>query len=97
MDLLERTIRELKDESAFVVKHLQNWWNTMPMAEQAFTLGTICAAFLLIAVLPPVQKKVSTVGPDNQTDMGTAKVFILAAVILIIMTFGLDIAIDGVS
>ena len=69
----------------------------MPVGEQAFALGTICAAFLLIAVLPPVQKRISTVGPDNHTDMGTAKVFILAAVILIIMTFGLDIAIDGIS
>lgn len=95
VDLLERSIREIKDESAFIVQHLQHWWGSMPIGQQAFTLGTICAALLLIAVLPPVQKKATVLGADNQSDMGTFKIFILGAVILVIMTFGLDIAIEG--
>ena len=96
MDLLDRTIQELKDETAFVTQHLQGWWGGMSIGQQTFMLGVVCAALLLIAVLPPVQKKASVLGHDNQKDYGTAKVFILATVILVIMTFGLDIAIEGV-
>ena len=96
MDLLDRTIREIKDESAFVVYHLQGWWNGMSIGQQAFTMGIVCAAFLLIGVLQPAPKKASMLGNDVNTEMGTLKVFLMATVILIIMTFGLDIAIEGV-
>ena len=95
MDILKRTIREVKEETAFVTTHLQGWWGGMSVSQQAFALGVICAAFLLIAILPPVQKKATILGHNSEKDMGTLKVFILAAVILVIMTFGLDIAIEG--
>jgi len=96
VDLLERTIREVKEESAFVVEHLQFWWNGMSLGQQAFSMSIVCAAFLLIGVLQPAPKKASMLGNDLDRDMSTFKVFLLAAVILIIMTFGLDIAIEGI-
>ena len=96
MDLLDRTIREIKEESAVITQHLQRWWNGMGISEQAFSLGIICAAFLLIGILQPAPKR-TVEGYENNQNSGLVKQFLLATVVLLIMTFGLDIAIENVS
>ena len=68
----------------------------MDSSQQAFTLGTICAAFLLIGILQPAPKKASMISSEQGWDRSTVKAFILAAVVLLVLTFGLDIAIESV-
>lgn len=95
MDLLDRIIIEIKEESGVVIDHMQRTWGSMSTSQQAFGLGILCAAFLLIAILQPAPKTASALGYDHIKNYGTLKVFIMAVVVLLIMTFGLDIAIEG--
>lgn len=95
MDLLDRTIRELKDESAFISQHLQGWWGGMTVHQQAFTLGTACAALLLIGLLYPTPKSPKKIETHSKMDRTTAQMFFLSAVVLVVMTLGLDMVVEN--
>jgi len=67
----------------------------MNTSEQAFSLGVVCAAFLLIGVLQQPQQKLATQGYESDTTSSVFKQFLFAVVVLLIMTFGIDIAIEN--
>lgn len=94
-DLAKRTWNELQQEIAFISRHLQAWWGGMSQGEQLFAVGVVCAALLLLGLRSP--PKVKTVTYDGNIGLGRTKEFLFAAVVLIIFTFGIDIAVDSVN
>lgn len=96
MDLIKRTLKEISQEVEYVVFHMQRWWNTMDQGEQMFTLGIVGAALLLLGMRgQPSTRKVSRYDDGNM--VGVAQQFLFAAVVLMIFTFGIDIAIQNVA
>jgi len=94
-DLVKRTWSELQQEIAFISRHLQAWWGGMSQGEQLFAVGIICAALLLLGLRSP--PKVKTVTYDGNVGLGRVKEFLFAAVVIIIFTFGVDIAVESAS
>jgi len=91
-DLAKRTWNELQQEVAFISRHLQAWWSGMSQGEQLFAVGIVCAALLLLGLRSP--PKVKTVSYDGNVGLGRAKEFLFAGVVIIIFTFGVDIAVE---
>lgn len=94
-DLIKRTWRELNEETAYITHHLRRWWNGMEDGEQLFFVGIVCAALLLLGMRRPSRSKYKHYD-DNQT-ISIVQQFMFAAVVLMIFTFGVDIAVNSVS
>jgi len=95
LDLAKRTWQELQQEIAFISRHMQNWWNGMSQGEQLFAVGIVCAALLLLGLRSP--PKIKAVSYDGNTSLGRTKEFLFAAVVIVIFTFGVDIAVESVN
>lgn len=93
LDIVERTFKELGEEISYVSLHLQRWWSGMGQGEQLFAVGIMCAALLLLGMRQPVRSK--TIGYDKGQVGGSMREFIFAAVVIVVFTFGVDIAIDN--
>jgi len=94
LDLAKRTWHELQQEVAFISRHMQAWWGGMSQSEQLFAVGIVCAALLLLGLRSP--PKVKTVSYDGNMGLGRTKEFLFAAVVIVIFTFGIDIAFESV-
>ncbi len=96
MDIVSKTLNEIDKETDQVTAYLQGWWSTLGTNEKLFSIGVICAAFLLIAIVSN-SRKPPEITYDGQASMSISKQFIFAAVILIIFTLGLDTLVDNVT
>lgn len=93
MDLIKRTLVELEREIAVISTHLQRWWGRMTEAEQLFFVGVVSAALLLLALRRPARRELASYRSNEQT--GVLQQFLFAAVIIVVFTFGIDIAIES--
>ena len=93
-NFIKRTWRELNEEAAYVTHHLRRWWNGMEDGEQLFFVGIICAALLLLGMRRP-SKKIKHY--DDNGTITLVQQFMFGAVVLVIFTFGIDIAVNSVS
>ena len=96
MDFVDRVWSELVEETTFVASRLQQWWGSMAEGEQLMLLGIVCAACLLLGLRAPAT------GPqyravDANPAYDIAKQFLFAGVVLLIFTFGADIAIESLT
>lgn len=91
-DLVKRTVRELKEEVSYITQYLRHWWNSMGDGEQLFFVGILCASCLLLGLRRPMRKK--TKGYEQNDSSGIAQQFLFAAVVLLVFTFGIDIALE---
>lgn len=94
-ELFNRTWHELNEEVSFVVGHLRHWWGSMSDGNQLFLVGVICAASLLLGLRRPTKAKVTSYSESEV--MSTFQQFMFAAVVLVVFTFGVDIAVESVS
>ena len=92
--LIKRTLRELNEEAAYVTHHLRSWWSGMEDGEQLFFVGIVCSAFLLLGMRRP-SKKIKHYEDNGAVTL--IQQFMFAAVVLVVFTFGIDIAINSVS
>lgn len=92
LDFATNTWRELNEELNYVALHLRNWWAGMSDGEQLFFVGIISSVLLLLALRRPAKRKNGTYGEPDL--MGNVQQFMFAATVLIVFTFGIDIAIE---
>jgi hypothetical protein len=93
-NLIKRTWRELNEEISYITHHLRRWWNGMEDGEQLFFVGILCASCLLLGLRRPSKGKYKHY--DDKQTIGLIQQFMFAAVVLVIFTFGIDIAINSV-
>lgn len=94
MNKWERAWKEAMSELGEVGFYLQRWWNTMETGEQLFTLGVVSAACLLLGLRGPSRpRKMKRYSDGNP--MSVVQQFMFGAVVLIIFTFGIDIALKS--
>ncbi|MEL7129299.1 MAG: hypothetical protein AAGK23_07110 [Pseudomonadota bacterium] len=97
MEFIDRVWTELVEEMSYVAEHLQDWWNRMDVGEQMFALGVVCAACLLLGLRQPVQRE-GSLGTYHQGETAqTIKQFLFAGVVLLVFTFGADIAVESLK
>lgn len=96
MNLFDRIWTELVEESTYVASRLQRWWYSMSEGEQLMLLGIVCAAGLLIGLRRPAHASKFRAYETHPT-MGVAKQFLFAGVVLVIFTFGADIALESLA
>lgn len=94
-ELIKSTWRELNEEVSFIVGHLRHWWGSMSDGDQLFFVGVVCAASLLLGLRRPSRKRNS--GYSQGEAMSNFQQFMFAAVVLVVFTFGVDIAVESVS
>ena len=93
MDLVKRTLDEFEREVATIPFHLKHWWNEMSAPEQLYFVGITCAVLLLLGLRRPARRKINSYQDGNT--MGLVQQFLFAAAILVVFTFGIDIAFDA--
>ena len=94
-ELAKRTWHELQQEYAVISRHLGDWWYGISKAEQLFAVGIVCAALMLLGLRSP--RKLRTIGYGGNTTIQKTKDFLFIIVVLVIFTFGIDIAIESVK
>ncbi|MEM9667657.1 MAG: hypothetical protein AAF950_01930 [Pseudomonadota bacterium] len=96
MDLINRFLEELAEETAFISSHLVRHWNGMGTNEQLYTLSMICAAGLLLALRKP--RRVTQLGHDaHGQDVGIIKTVFLGGMLLLFISVGMQAAVNGIS
>ena len=93
LDLIDRTLVELDREITTISAHLQNWWSALSEAQQLFFVGVVSAALLLLALRKPARRNLNSYDERNAT--GVMSQFLFAAVIIVVFTFGIDIALEA--
>lgn len=96
MKLLNKTWDKLVSEVEYISGYVQRWWYRMDENEQVIALGLVCAACLLLAVIKR-DKSPKASSFEKSEAMSIAQQFTFAAVILIIFTFGIDIALEQIT
>ena len=96
MKLLNKTWETLVSEVEYISGYVQRWWYRMNEGEQLIALGLVCAACLLLAVIKRDKSPKATAFQKNEA-MSIMQQFTFAAVILIIFTFGIDIALEQIA
>lgn len=97
MELIERTWNELVEETNLVASWLQRWWHGMDDHDQMMLFGIVCATCVLFGLRKPARRRFVLRSHDESGTLDTVKQFMLAGAVLLIFTFGADIAIDAVS
>ena len=95
LDFIKLTWKELNEEAQYISQNLRHWWGAMSEGEQLFFVGIVSAAMLLIGLRKPTKSK--SVSYDRNEAMGILQQFAFAAVVLVVFTFGIDIAMESFS
>ena len=93
MDLFNRTLVELQRELTVISDYLQRWWGRMSEAEQLFFVGIVSASLLLLALRRPIRPQLNSYRQNEQS--GVLQQFLFAAVVIVVFTFGIDIALEA--
>ncbi len=97
MELVKRTWAELVRETNYVASWLQRWWHGMDDHDQLMLFGIVCATCVLLGLRRPARRRTAFRSQETSDTVDTLKQFLLAGSVLLIFTFGSNIAIDAVS
>lgn len=91
-NLVKRTLRELNEEIAYISRHLRHWWQGMSDSEQLFFVCIISATLLLLGLRKPTKRRLNHY--DESAATGILKQFMFSAVVLIIFTYAISLAVN---